>query len=269
MYTVASAMPYPGRSTAGSRLKGANRSANRLRVAGCTRSLPLRMVCTPARSNPAMSSADVLRTANSKAKFGPAEYVLPLLASRCSHRAGRCRNPTGLVTTVGTPNRTGKIAPNNRPMSWYNGSHDTEVRSGGRLTFPSSVKKSPMTCFKLAKTFLFETRTPAGVRVDPEVYCKYNVSGRSVSPPRDPGREDLCRASRSSKSSSTIDGVDWPCGGFANGLTLSITADVVRITAGEVSASTESVRSSWGPPYGTDSGTDMSPACIAPRKPTI
>ena len=30
-----------------------------------------------------------------------------------------------------------------------------------------------MICSKLAKTFLFETMTPAGVRVDPEVYCKY------------------------------------------------------------------------------------------------
>ena len=37
---------------------------------------------------------------------------------------------------------------------------------------PSGAKKSAMICLKLAKTFLLETMTPAGVRVDPDVYCK-------------------------------------------------------------------------------------------------
>src|SRR5271166_1419610 len=155
-----------------------------------------------------MSSLDVLRTANSKAKFGPAENVRPLLASSCIHRAGRCRNPTGLVTTVGAPTRIGKIAANSRPMSWYKGSQDTAVSPGGRTTPPSTAKKSATTCSKLAKTFWFETVTPAGVRVDPEVYCKYKISDRSAPPARDPGRADLCREFRSSKSTSTIDGAD-------------------------------------------------------------
>ncbi|COY27839.1 Uncharacterised protein [Mycobacterium tuberculosis] len=66
---------------------------------------------------------------------------------------------------------------------------------------------------KLAKTFLFETMTPAGVRVDPEVYCKYAVSGVSLPVGRAPGLRERCRESKSSKSSSTIDGADWPgCG---------------------------------------------------------
>ena len=33
-----------------------------------------------------------------------------------------------------------------------------------------------MICSKLARMFLCETMTPAGVRVDPDVYCKYAVS---------------------------------------------------------------------------------------------
>ncbi|CKS81108.1 Uncharacterised protein [Mycobacterium tuberculosis] len=104
------------------------------------------------------------------------------------------------------------IAPNRRPMSWYSGSQDTTVRSGG-TTPPSGAKKSATICSKLAKTFLFETMTPAGVRVDPEVYCKYAVSGVSLPVGRAPGLRERCRESKSSKSSSTIDGADWPgCG---------------------------------------------------------
>ena len=65
-----------------------------------------------------MSSSDVLRAANSKAKFGPAETVGPLRASNCIHRAGRCRKPTGLVNTVGKPSRIGMTTPSRSPMSW-------------------------------------------------------------------------------------------------------------------------------------------------------
>lgn len=40
------------------------------------------------------------------------------------------------------------------------------------------------------------------------------------------------------------------------------------MTAGEVSLSTEIVRSSWAPACGTGSGTAIRPACNAPRNPT-
>src|ERR1700751_3263755 len=119
--------------------------------------------------------------------------------------------------------------------------------SGG-ATPPSGAKKSPMICSKLAKTFLLVTMTPAGVRVDPDVYCKYMKSARSLAAARDLGPVDRWRESRSSQSTSTIDGADFACCDWTDAVTLSMTADVVRTTAGEVSASTEIVRSSWAPP---------------------
>jgi hypothetical protein len=64
-----------------------------------------------------MSSSDVFRAANSNAKFGAIEYDLLLLASNCIHRAGRCRNATGLISTAGTPNRTGAQIPRYKPIS--------------------------------------------------------------------------------------------------------------------------------------------------------
>ena len=47
------------------------------------------------------------------------------------------------------------------------------------------------------------------------------------------------------------------------------TADVVRITDGAQSASTAEIRSSCVPNIGTDSGTAMKPASIAPSSPTM
>ena len=60
-----------------------------------------------------------------------------------------------------------------------------------------------MICSKLASRFPYETMTPAGERVDPEVYCKY-----AVSEPVPPRALDPLRASRSSKSTSMTDGAD-------------------------------------------------------------
>ena len=101
-----------------------------------------------------------------------------------------------------------------------------------------------MICAKFAKTFSFETDTPAGVRVDPEVYCKYNVLDPRSLALRAPGLDDRGRESRSSKSSSTIGGAFAPASDCADAVTSSMTGDVVRMTAGEVSPSTEIVRSS-------------------------
>ena len=54
-----------------------------------------------------MSSSDVRRTANSNAKFGAAVNEPLLLASNCIHRAGFCRNDTGLISTAGRPAQQG------------------------------------------------------------------------------------------------------------------------------------------------------------------
>ena len=117
-----------------------------------------------------------------------------------------------------------------------------------------------MTCLMLARRFLCEIMTPAGWRVDPEVYCKYATLGRSVPAPL-PLLEFV-----SSESISRMAAADSPDCGFAHSLTSPTTADVVRMTDGDASRSTELTRSSAMPPVGTDRGTAMSPACSAPRK---
>src|SRR5271167_4762954 len=114
-------------------------------------------------------------------------------------------------------------------MSWNSGSQETTAVSDG-TTPDSRTKKSPMICAKLAKTLSFETATPAGARVDPEVYCRYNVLDPSSPAPRAPGLDDRGRESRSSKSISRIDGAFCPGCGCADSLTSPMTADVVRRT---------------------------------------
>ena len=78
-----------------------------------------------------MSSSDVFRVANSNAKFGAAVKAHGLLASNCIQRAGRCRKDTGLVSTALVPKTIGEQIPKINPKSWKNGSHDTNVKSGG------------------------------------------------------------------------------------------------------------------------------------------
>src|SRR5262249_40334017 len=104
--------------------------------------------------------------------------------------------------------------------------------------------------------FLYETMTPAGVRVDPEVYCKYAVSVELSTRAARPFFE-----SRSSKSISITDGADSPDFDSTYSVILPATQDVVRTAEGDASRSTALTRSSLGPP----SGTAMSPACSAPR----
>ena len=50
---------------------------------------------------------------------------------------------------------------------------------------------------------------------------------------------------------------------------MSNTAEVVSITVGDVSVTTALIRSSCEPGTGTESGTAMNPACMAPRKATM
>ncbi|CFS31096.1 Uncharacterised protein [Mycobacterium tuberculosis] len=69
-------------------------------VATFTRSAPVTIVRTCPRSSPAISSSDVLRTANSKPKFGALEICARCLANNCIQRAGRCKNAMGLINTA-------------------------------------------------------------------------------------------------------------------------------------------------------------------------
>src|SRR4051812_39095642 len=99
------------------RLKRAKRWLKRLIVAGHTRSAPLLIASTYARSSPAISSSEVLRAAKSKPKLGAQEYDRPLLASNCIQRAGRCRNAVGVMNTIGVPENIGLKIMKNNPMS--------------------------------------------------------------------------------------------------------------------------------------------------------
>ena len=72
--------------------------------------------------------------------------------------------------------------------------------------------------------------------------------------------------SKSSASISITRGARCRAEHWAYGITSSTTADVVSITAGEQSRSAPDTRSSCPPNCGTESGTAMNPACIAPKK---
>ena len=65
-----------------------------------------------------MSASDVLRTANSNAKFGAAETEWGWLASCCIQLAGLRRNASGLISNALGPASCGALRPMMRPMSW-------------------------------------------------------------------------------------------------------------------------------------------------------
>ena len=77
---------------------------------------------------------------------------------------------------------------------------------------------------------------------------------------------DPLRPSRSRPSTAITTGSTSLVESPRYSVTLGATALVVRMTVGDVSASTALTRSSCAPNDGTDSGTAISPACIAPRK---
>ncbi len=159
--------------------------------------------------------------------------------------------------TVGTPARSASRLIEDHVV--YSGSQDNQLRGPRRR--PSGAKKSATICSKLAKTFLFETMTPAGVRVILEVY-NTRVSGVSLPVGRGPAWS--CRESKSSKSAQrlivrtglavaerTLDIVNGP--------------DVVRMIWAWRSLSTK--HAIVAPACGTGSGTAIRPARNAPRNP--
>ena len=65
-----------------------------------------------------MSSSVVRRAASSNAKFGTAVKTRVLSAICWTHRAGRCRNAIGLISTECRPMVSAPVMPSNMPMSW-------------------------------------------------------------------------------------------------------------------------------------------------------
>ena len=124
-----------------------------------------------------MSSSDVRRTANSNAKFGAAVNEPLLVASNCIHRAGFCMNDTGLISTAG---RSRPAAGTNTPIS-------IPCRGRRAATTPpwcpaAELCRGPRSSRTLAVRdwrgrSCASPRTPAGWRVDPDVYCRYAVFG--------------------------------------------------------------------------------------------
>src|SRR5258708_34627616 len=105
-------------------------------------------------------------------------------------------------------------------------------------------------------TFRCEITTPVGVRVDPDVYCRYAGLERTY------GTGSISLAvSRSKESTSTTRGAEWPSWPRAYPVTSSTTADVVRIATGEEPRRAEETRSSWLPACGTERGPARKTAC--------
>ena len=88
--------------------------------------------------------------------------------------AGRDRNASGDISTVGKPSTSdAKLAPI-RPRSWYSGSQLTNTSSGLAFTAAPIART-------LAIRFACDSTTPLGLPVLPEVYCrKPDVAGLAV-----------------------------------------------------------------------------------------
>ena len=132
-----------------------------------TGSEPLMMLVTPDRSRVSPSLGRPRRAACSNAKLGAAANTpSPPLAAPSweTHRPGRCTNARGLITVMAAPPIAGRITVS-RPMSWNSGSQVTprEARVRPRLS---------KSCMTLVTTLRCVISTPAGTRVEPEVYCR-------------------------------------------------------------------------------------------------
>ena len=112
----------------------------------------------------------------SKAKLGAAAKVpapSETAASSLIHRYGRCTKARGLMMVMYLPPRAGRMTVS-RPMSWNSGSHVTPRESS-----LSSMESTIWSAF--VPTARWVISTPAGTRVEPEVYCRYAMSSSSMS----------------------------------------------------------------------------------------
>jgi len=119
----------------------------------------------------------------------------------------------------------------------------------------------------ICRTFVHTDRwvisTPAGVHVDPEVYCRYGMSSVSRAAGTKPSPTESGTAStaimRGRRDRGRL---------RRNAPTDSAAAVVVSTTAGSGSDRTASSRSAWPGSSGANSGTAMLPAWIAAKNPT-
>src|ERR1700691_6587458 len=99
------------------------------------------------------------------------------------------------------------------------------VSRGG--TPVNSGKKSHISCWKFTRRFRCEIITPAGMRVEPEVYCKYAVLGALLI-----RMLDELSAARSSESTSMIAGTVAMFGCWTYYVQVPATSDIVSMTIG-------------------------------------
>ncbi len=164
---VASAMPYDGLMAVFGSPYGAKASLNFFIDVVVTGSLPLMRPMTLDRSSVLPFLGSPRCAACSKAKFGAAAKVpapSDTAASSLIQRHGRCTNARGLMMVMYLPPSAGRITVS-RPMSWKSGSHVTP-RESSLSSMASTI------CRAFTPTARCVISTPAGVRVDPDVYCK-------------------------------------------------------------------------------------------------
>ena len=156
-----------------------------------------------------MSSSEVLRAAISKAKFGPAEIAWPI----ARHQLHPSRRP------LQEPNRAGQHRAQTRqdrherlpaanPCRGRSGSHDTIFRSGGRHS-PLVHEIVGHDLLEIGEDIVVRDRDSGGRAGGTGGVLQIRRRDRSSPVGRD-GLEDRGRASRSSKSTSTIAGVLGP-----------------------------------------------------------
>ncbi len=221
---VASAIPQPGRWTSARKPWLRKRSVKRSRLSQRIGSPPLGAFSHDDSSSVLRSSSETLRTQRSRAKFGKAEVVPRWRVIARSQRYGRFRKSSGERRTVRDPDQTGWRTPPTRPMSWYEGSHETKTESGVNRPMRAISRE-------LWRRFAWVTITPRGEAVEPEVYWRKATPSRS-------GRGGLQSADRSgSRLSVAIQGTAPSCGPWARSPSrIEWTSAVVRTSRGRASA---------------------------------
>ena len=138
-------------------------------VSGLTGSAALNANRQLDRSMPSISSSVMRRRHSSNEKFGPPDIVPRWRWMARIQLAGRDRNASGDISTVGKPSTSdAKLAPM-RPRSWYSGNQLTNTSCGPAFTAPPIART-------LAIRLACDSTTPFGLPVLPEVYCRKPVS---------------------------------------------------------------------------------------------
>ncbi|COX93051.1 Uncharacterised protein [Mycobacterium tuberculosis] len=209
------------------------------------------MPLTLLRSSGGSSSRGTPRTAAcSNAKFGAAEKVPPvspgLRASSRIQRPGRRTNAAGVIKVKLWPS-TDASSTVIRPMSWKNGSQLTP-RS------PSCPSRALSTCTTLVGRFRWVICTPLGMRVEPDVYCKYATVSSLAS-----GCCQVAATSVGTASTAMTRGRSLADRARMNLRTPSAESVVVRIVDGAQSSSTACNRPTCPGSAGSNNGTAMRP----------